>query len=76
MPKGARADKEVPWALLYLILLGKMLDSLKRLGAVNSFTTNRAGVVRHGEIVAAQFHDLGFFEGAISVAAIRELVSE
>jgi hypothetical protein len=39
-----------------------MLDSLKRLGAVNSFTANRAGVVRNGEIVAAQFHDLGFFE--------------
>jgi hypothetical protein len=66
----------VPWALLYLILLGKMLDSLKRLGAVNSFTANRAGVVRNGEIVAAQFHDLEFFEGAISVGAIRDLVSE
>jgi hypothetical protein len=62
LPKGARADKEVPWALLYLILLRKMLDSLKRLAAVNSFTANRAGVLRNGEIVAAQFHDLGFFE--------------
>ena len=56
--------------------LPEALDFLKRLAAVNSFTANRAGVVRHGEIVAAQFHDLGFFEGAISVAAIRELVSE
>ena len=41
--------------------LPEALDFLKRLEAVNSFTANRAGVLRNGEIVAAQFHDLGFF---------------
>jgi hypothetical protein len=41
--------------------LPEALDFLKRLAAVNSFTANRAGVLRNGEIVAAQFHDLGFF---------------
>jgi glutamate carboxypeptidase len=41
--------------------LPEALDFLKRLVAVNSFTSNRAGVLRNGEIVAAQFHGLGFF---------------
>ena len=41
--------------------LPEALDFLKRLVAVNSFTSNRAGVLRNAEIVAAQFHDLGFF---------------
>jgi glutamate carboxypeptidase len=40
--------------------LPEALDFLKRLVAVNSFTGNRAGVLRNGEIVAAQFETLGF----------------
>jgi glutamate carboxypeptidase len=36
------------------------LDFLQRLVAVNSFTRNRAGVLRNGELVAAQFQSLGF----------------
>lgn len=40
--------------------LPEALDFLERLVAVNSFTGNRAGVLRNGKIVAAQFQDLGF----------------
>jgi glutamate carboxypeptidase len=40
--------------------LPEALDFLKRLVAVNSFTGNRAGVLRNAETVAEQFHDLGF----------------
>jgi glutamate carboxypeptidase len=40
--------------------LPEALDFLERLVAVNSFTGNRAGVLRNGEIVAGQFCDLGF----------------
>jgi glutamate carboxypeptidase len=35
---------------------------LERLVAVNSFTANRAGVLRNAELVAAQFQELGFAE--------------
>jgi glutamate carboxypeptidase len=49
---GAVIEKHLPEAL----------DFLERLVAVNSFTRNRAGVLRNAEIVAAQFRDLGFAE--------------
>jgi glutamate carboxypeptidase len=48
--------------------LPEALDFLKRLVAVNSFTANRAGVLRNGEIVAAQFQGLGFFAERVPVA--------
>jgi glutamate carboxypeptidase len=49
-PQNLALEKHLPEALGFL----------KRLVAVNSFTGNRAGVLRSGEIVAAQFQELGF----------------
>lgn len=48
--------------------LPEALDFLERLVAVNSFTGNRAGVLRNAEIVAAQFQDLGFVEERVPAA--------
>ena len=42
--------------------LPEALKFLERLVAVNSFTANRAGVLRNAELVAAQFRELGFAE--------------
>jgi glutamate carboxypeptidase len=42
--------------------LPEALRFLERLVAVNSFTANRAGVLRNAELVAAQFGGLGFAE--------------
>ena len=42
--------------------LPEALNFLSRLVAVNSFTANRAGVLRNAELVAAQFRELGFAE--------------
>jgi glutamate carboxypeptidase len=42
--------------------LPEALNFLSRLVAVNSFTGNRAGVLRNAELVAAQFRELGFGE--------------
>jgi glutamate carboxypeptidase len=42
--------------------LPEALNFLSRLVAVNSFTGNRAGVLRNAELVAAQFRELGFAE--------------
>ena len=38
------------------------LKFLQRLVTINSFTGNRAGVLRNAELVAAQFRELGFAE--------------
>ncbi len=45
--------------------LPETLNFLERLVAVNSFTGNRAGVLRNAEIIAAQFRELGFVEERI-----------
>jgi glutamate carboxypeptidase len=45
--------------------LPETLDFLERLVAVNSFTGNRAGVLRNAEIIAEQFRELGFVEDRI-----------
>jgi glutamate carboxypeptidase len=53
------------FAALRLIIerhLPEALKFLERLVAVNSFTGNRAGVLRNAEVVAAQFRELGFAE--------------
>jgi glutamate carboxypeptidase len=42
--------------------LPEALNFLSRLVAVNSFTGNRAGVLRNAELVAGQFRELGFAE--------------
>lgn len=48
--------------------LPEALEFLRRLVVVNSFTANRAGVLRNGEIVAAQFAKLGFLEERVRAA--------
>jgi glutamate carboxypeptidase len=55
---GAVVESHIPEAL----------DFLQRLVAVNSFTANRAGVLRNAEIIAAQFRDLGFAEERVPAA--------
>jgi glutamate carboxypeptidase len=48
--------------------LPEAFDFLRRLVVVNSFTGNRAGVLRNAEIVAAQFAKLGFLEERVRAA--------
>ena len=46
--------------------LPEALKFLERLVTVNSFTANRAGVLRNAELVAAQFRALGFAEERVA----------